>query len=306
MFTQHEANGARNGTWLVLLAALCWGTAGTAQAFAPDGATPLAVGAVRLAVGGAALLLWAVLRRAFQRGSVWPVGATLLAALCMAVYQLCFFAAVDRTGVAAGTVVAVGSGPVIAGLLSWLLYRETPGWAWAMATLLAVIGCTLLGLSGGTVTIDPVGILLAIGAGASYAVYVTASKKLVVAQRPEAAMGVVFTLGALFLAPLFFVEDFTWLRQPSGLMVALHLGIVTTAVAYVLLAKALTTTPAATAVTLTLAEPLIATMLGVLVLGERLNSMAMMGIALLLVALLVLSLSVRRADRAILALERAT
>ena len=41
----------------VLLAALCFGTTGTAQALGPDGASPLTVGAVRVALGAALLLL---------------------------------------------------------------------------------------------------------------------------------------------------------------------------------------------------------------------------------------------------------
>jgi DME family drug/metabolite transporter len=48
------------GQWLVLTAAVLWGTTGTAQAFAPIGVQPVVVGAVRLAIGGLALLLFAV------------------------------------------------------------------------------------------------------------------------------------------------------------------------------------------------------------------------------------------------------
>lgn len=45
---------------LVILGAMLWGTTGTAQSFAPDGAHPIAIGSVRLAVGGTALLLIAI------------------------------------------------------------------------------------------------------------------------------------------------------------------------------------------------------------------------------------------------------
>lgn len=41
----------------VLIAAFFWGTTGTVQALAPESATPLAFGAVRLLVGGSAMLL---------------------------------------------------------------------------------------------------------------------------------------------------------------------------------------------------------------------------------------------------------
>lgn len=288
--------------WLVALAAVCWGTTGTAQALAPTGAEPLAVGAIRLAIGGATLLLWAVARRALLSrpgARRWPVGATLLAAACMAGYQLCFFAAVNRTGVAVGTVVAIGSAPVLAGLLGWLARREALGWAWAGATALAVAGCVLLGMSGGSgVTVDLWGVLLALGAGGTYALYVLASKGLVTTQRPEAVTGVVFATGALLLLPVYLTQDFAWLASLRGAVVGLHLGVVATALAYALLAEALTTTPIATAVTLTLVEPLTATLLGVLLLGERLTPGAAVGVGMLFAGLLLLAWATPRARAA--------
>lgn len=283
------------GAWLVLLAAVCWGSTGTAQAFAPLGATPAAVGVTRLAIGGVALLAWALARRALRPDRPWPKVATVAAAACMAVYQLCFFAAVARTGVAVGTVVAIGSSPVLAGLLGWWLRSERPGQAWLVATTLAVAGCTVLTLSGsGTVAVDLVGVLLALGAGGSYALFAVLSKDLVAVQRPEAAMGVVFMLGALMLLPLAFWLDFTWLAEPRGMAVALHLGIVTTALAYAFFGQGLMTTPVATAATLTLGEPLTATLLGLLLLREAVNLQAALGMGLLLAGLLALALSTRR------------
>jgi DME family drug/metabolite transporter len=181
----------------------------------------------------------------------------------------------------------------LAGLLAWGLRGEVPGWGWAVATLLAVGGCTLLGLGGGGVTLDLVGLLLAVGAGGSYALYVLASKELVAWQRPEAAMGVVFGLGALLLLPLVWREDFGWLGTRAGFGVALHLGLVTVAVAYALFAQALRSTRIATAVTLTLAEPLTATLLGVVVLGEALDGAAWAGVGLLFAGLVWLALETR-------------
>lgn len=282
------------GAWLVLMAAVCWGTTGTAQSFAPDGATPLAVGTARIVIGGAALLAWAVARRAFQPGARWPVGTTLVAAVCMAAYQLCFFAAVRRTGVAVGTVVAIGSGPVIAGLLSWLFYRTRSGRVWLASTLLAISGCVVLGLNAGGVVLDLAGLALAVGAGGSYALYTLMSKELVAAQRPEAAMSVVFGLGALMLLPVGLVQDFRWLAQPSGLAVALHLGIVTTAVAYALFARGLQTTTVAHAVTLTLGEPLTAATLGIVLLREPVTGPVLVGMGLVFAGLALLALGARR------------
>ncbi len=271
------------GTALVLIAALLWGTTGTAQALAPAGATPLAVGALRLLIGGSALLVLALARGAFRRGGSWPPGATFLATVSMAAYQLCFFAAVARTGIAVGTVVAIGSGPIVAGLLGMIFLTERPTARWLLATALAIAGCTLLALADpgpGGLRLDALGVLLAVGAGASYAVYTIASKALLAHQLPDAVTAVAFFGGALLLAPLLFVVDLSWLLEPRGLLVALHLGLPATALAYWCYIRGLLTVPAASAVTLALAEPVTAALLGVIVIGERLSGPAWLGVAL--------------------------
>src|SRR5690606_41636229 len=112
------ATRGRHGHWLVLLAAVLWGTTGTAQALAPADASPFAVGAARVFIGGTALLLIAWRRRQL-RGRTWHRGAAVAAAAAVAAYQVCFFAGVAATGVATGTLVAIGSAPVFAGLLGW-------------------------------------------------------------------------------------------------------------------------------------------------------------------------------------------
>lgn len=284
---------SNRGAWMVLAAAFLWGTTGTAQAFAPAGATPLAIGAVRLLVGGTALLILALVRRQL-RPHGWPLLPTATVLAGIALYQVCFFAAVNRAGVAVGTVVAIGSAPMLAGLLGLVVLGERPTRRWLFATLLAVAGCTLLVVAGsdstGDVHLDAIGILLALGAGAAYALYTMASRELLRVQPPDAVTAVAFFGGALLLAPLLLFVDLSWLTQPDGILVALHLGIVTTTLSYILYIRALLTVPSATAVTLALMEPLTAATLGILVLGERPTLPAMIGIAMLLAGLLVLTI----------------
>jgi DME family drug/metabolite transporter len=214
-------------------------------------------------------------------------------------YQLFFFAGVARTGVAVGTVVAIGAAPVLAGLMGLLLLKERPTRRWLAATLLAVAGCTLLIVTGGDVRIDLPGIILAVGAGAAYALYTIASKELLRAQPPDAVTAVAFFGGALLLAPLLLFVDLGWLAQPQGVLVALHLGLVTTALAYMLYIRGLLTLPTATAVTLALAEPLTAALLGTLVLGERLSVPSLLGMALIFAGLIVLTTGAWRRRSAI-------
>jgi len=293
----NDKTKSNSGTWFVLAAAVLWGTTGTSQAFAPEGFDPRVIGAMRLLIGGFALLLLASCRRELGRWQDWKWQTVLLAAAFTASYQLCFFAAVARTGVAIGTIVGIGSGPIFGGLLGLVFRGERPGRRWVLATMMAIAGCSLLSLSGGEVEVDPLGILLAIGAGASYAAYTLLFKGLLEKHSPNAVMAVVVSGGAVMLSPLLVNCDVEWLLQPRSIAVLLHLGLATMALSYWFFSRGLQTVPVASAVTLALAEPMTASLLGLLVLNEQLNGQAISGMCLIFFGLVVLVLPVGRRVR---------
>lgn len=270
--------------FFVLFAAILWGTTGTAQAFAPESAHPIAIGAIRLAIGGLSLLVVALLLGQLTLKK-WPVRPTVLAALCMAFYQPLFFSAVHMTGVAIGTVIAIGSAPMISGALEWFVWRKRPIRVWWYATFLSIFGCLLLFVNKTSININPYGILMALGAGLSFAGYTMVSGKLVRENSSLSVVAVVFTLSAIFLAPLLFIFDISWVLELNGAVVSLHLGLVATGAAYLLFAGGLRYVPSSTAVSLSLAEPLTASLLGVFLVGERLDLISWLGIALLIVGI---------------------
>ncbi|MGV9773080.1 DMT family transporter [Streptosporangium sp. NPDC003464] len=275
----------------VVGAAVLWGTAGTAGLLVA-GVDPVSLAAARLVIGGLVLAVAAgpALRSLPHRGLL------LAAALAVAAYQLCFFAAVSRTGVAIGTVVAIGSGPVFTGLLSWLLNRVPPTRRWAGATAVAIAGCAVLTGGGGEARLD--GILIALVGGLLYAFYAVAAARVIGAGAPSGAvMGAMFGGAAVVMLPVLLWTGTAWLAEPRGLLTALYLGCATTALAYVLYGRGLRTTPVATAATLALAEPAVAALLGVAVLGERLTLASAGGLALLGASLAVVALPERRPDR---------
>ena len=275
----------------MLGSALLFGTTGTAQALGPA-APPAAVGAARVVVGAAALVLAAALTGALTRRMRGGGPGVLVAAAGVAGYQVCFFAGVARTGVAIGTIVAIGSAPAVTGLLDLVVRRERPERRWALATALAVAGGALLIASGGEGehAADPVGVLLALGAGASYAIYTVAAKgSLDRGREPLAVMASAFGLGAVLLAPVLAVADVGWLARTDGILLAAYLGLGPTALAYVLFARGLRRLAPRTVATLTLAEPLTAAALGVAVLGERPPPVGIAGAALVLLGLLTLA-----------------
>lgn len=277
-------------SWFVILAAILWGTTGTAQALAPSGAQPLTVGAVRLLVGAGTLMVIVVARG--ERPSRLEIGRTnrwplLFAALAMAAYQFFFFAAVFRTGVTLAAIVTIGSAPISTGVLAYLIRSERPRNRWYGATLLAIAGCTLLILGSGSLEVDIVGIGFALGAGLMYALYSVQTKGLLDSAAAVPVTAAIFTLAALFTIPVLIWGDFKWLREAQGLMVALHLGVVTVGLAYLLFARGLARIPVTTAATLSLAEPLTAALLGIFLLGERLSAASWFGVSLLFTGLVI-------------------
>lgn len=280
------------GAAAVLAAALLWSTTGTASAFRPEGASTLSVAAARIVLGGALLAAWAA-----YRGDLHPVlRATShrrlvgVGALAVAVYQLAFFTAVGTTGVAVGTVVGIGSAPVLTGLLTRFTHRAPLSRRWMVSTGVAVAGCTVLVLGGASAGVRPVGIALALVAGLAYAGYAVTAATLIDAGLPSTGvMAGLFAGGGLLLLPVLLLTGPGWLLTPSGAVVALHLAVLTTAVSYVLYGWGLRTVAVSTAATLSLAEPAGAAVLGLVVLDEPLRVTTVVGLVTVVLALALLT-----------------
>lgn len=318
-----------------LIAAILFGTTGTAQALGPDDASSLAVGSARIVVGGASLALvaWLMSRRTRRmlrdpkpgrpivdmltlhiptlpdsepqvlvtksgRRRTWIVIA--IGAAAIVAYQPTFFLGMSLNGVAVGAVVAIGSGPIFTGMLEWLLTRRFPGYAWLIATVIAVVGIALLAGVGDQGVGDPTGLLLSLAAGACYALYALSAKQLLIdGWTPAGSVAVIFGWSAVGALPILLLSGPGWLASFDGLAMALWLGIGTITIACLFLANALKALSASTVATLGLGEPLTATLLGVLVLHETLSGSAITGLALVIFGLVLIgSLRARRATRA--------
>jgi DME family drug/metabolite transporter len=292
------------GVVALILASLLWGTTGTSAHLLPADVSPLAVGASTMTVGGALLLVAtmrgavAVLRDAVGRRWV------ALGALGVFVYPLAFYSGMDLAGVAVGNVVALGSGPVFAAILERVIEHRRLSRRWAIATGLALVGIALLALgrdegAGADAAGAAVGIGLALLAGAAYALYTYASSRAIrdTGRGSSGVMGAMFGLGALLLLPVLLVTGAPLLQSPSSIGIAAYLAIGPMFAAYLLFGVGLRTVTSTAATTITLLEPVVATVLAVLIVGERLGAVGWVGLALILVGLTVL-ITARRAPAA--------
>lgn len=251
---------------------------------APSSADAQSVGPIRLVIGGLTLL--AVAARRGSPWSPWRRRSTLLGAVGVAVFQLGYFLAVERTGVAVGTVTTIGSGPVLGGLIDAVRHRRFPAAGWLLGTATSVVGVAVLGLTGREAAMDPVGIGLAVAAGLGWAVFATVGKHQIdTGIESTATMAAMFTGGALLLCPLLLTHHPGWVADANGWWIALYLGIATLGLAYTLYGIALRHLQTPTVITLTLLEPITATVLGAVVVHEGISITGWVGVAMVLVGL---------------------
>ncbi len=300
------ARGRGLGPVALILASLLWGTTGTVASFMPGNVSPLAIGACTMTIGGVLLFVTsapssiAALRSAASRP--W----LLIGAIGVFVYPLAFYSSMNLAGVAVGNLVSLGSGPVFAALYEWLWERRKLSRLWLLCTLLALGGIVLLALGSHRedaaeardVASLAIGILLGLLAGAAYALYTYASSRAIAAGgTSRGVMGGMFGLGAIALAPVLIVTGAPLLQSGLTIGLAAYLAIGPMFVAYLLFGIGMRSLLSSTATTITLLEPIVATLLAVLIVGERLDTMGWVGFGLVLAAVAVLTLGWRRAGK---------
>jgi drug/metabolite transporter, DME family len=272
----------------VLAAAVLWGTAGAAQEFGAPNAAPVSVAALRSLAGGVLLVIAvAVTGRGclLTRTLRLAGGPLLVAATAITLFQVGYFGGIRLNGVAVGTLVAIGSAPVWAGVLEAIAGRG-PDVRWATATVVTLAGTALLVLPAGEVGGSLVGFAASLSAGLAYASYTVASKHLLGrgADGPT-SMAWTFVGSGLLLAPVLLFVEVSWAGTAAGAGTIAWLGVATIALAYTLFAAGLRHVDAPRATTLTLAEPLTATVVAVVLLGERLGLPGLVGAVLVTLGL---------------------
>ena len=275
---------------LVVLAAVCFATTGTAQQLGPDSSSPLGVAAIRFFIGSIMLFLLSSVRpkrhlvtdRQPLATWIWAV-----AAFGQALYGAAFFSAVRSTGVAVGTVVALGSAPLITSAITAISSRKSPSLSWLGTTLFAIVGMSLIVVSGKESQVTVSGVALALLAGLGYALFALGSKTILSSGvSSELAMAKVFGVASLMLAPTLFFVDLEWLLHGDAIVMVVWLGVVTLALAYWSYATGLRQLEPSQTTMITLVEPVVATLLGAAVLSERPSVLAWCGIVVVISALL--------------------
>lgn len=289
-FLYHAAmkNMSLTGIVFAFCAAFLWGTAGTAQSFAHDTASPYWIGALRLLF---ACLLYRIVLFVYKRRgeSVAPQEPVLYwklilaAGVCIALFNLGFFSGVKIMGIAVGSATIIGSAPVWAGIIQALILRKSPPAVWWVGTSCAIAGGFFMVMSkGASLDINPTGLFLCLGAGFCYALYTIVSKKLVSYASPIMITTHIFTTAALIALPAALLISGRPVVISTDWLIVMYLGAFTTVIAYLFYTYALRYITAATGVAIGLFEPVTAFILAIVIAGEQTNIIAGAGLCLIL------------------------
>ena len=284
-------------TWrdiaLTAFAPIAWATTyAITQLWLPPG-RPLFSAMVRCLPVGLLLLLWV---RKLPSGDWWWKAALLGVLNFGGFFALLFVGAYRLPGGLAATLQATG--PLAIMLLAWVLLREAPRRAAILGGLLGLVGVAVLVLRAGFV-VDAVGVVAAIAS------VVVTSTGFVLVKRWTPPVDLLtltawqLVAGGLFLLPVaLIVEGPPPALTPAAVGSYLWLGLVATLLAYLCWFRGLRLLPAAAVGTLGLLNPLTATLLGVVLVGESFGPVQALGTALVLAGVLLGQPAVMDAARA--------
>jgi drug/metabolite transporter, DME family len=289
-------HGSRRGMFLVMLASTLWGTSGVASQAISQLAytTPLSISFFRIALAAPFLLIAGqrLLGKEMWRFSRRDLGLMMFIGALIAADQALYFTAISYAGVTIATLLTICTAPVVVTLFTAIFKRQRPTNFTLFSIALAIAGTILL-VGGSQLTnlqeVSWIGVGLSLVCGLGYAGIIMLGQFLAGRCHPLQVNAVSFTTGAIFLGIVIQFVDFVGTYPATGWGLLLYMGIVPTALAYSLFIVGMRTTPAPIASVLVLLEPLTAALLSWLLLGEWLGVLGIVGTAMLLIAIYLLS-----------------
>jgi len=283
-------NGRQLAVVSVLLACVLFSTSATGRAYLDFPGSSISVGAWRVFLGGIGLAGYAAIRygtsgirKLVKLPIVWVMAIAVLS------YQISFFIGAARIGVAMGTLGALATAPFFAGLLGWVVGTGKPTVVWAVSTLMGIFGLALI--TGVSEVRDNLGFFAVFISGVMYAIFTVFGVRLTRTHDVTGAevLGAAFGIGAVISLPIVLATS-AWVNSALLVGFVLYIGLGTTALGYILFGNGLTHLSPGTVSTLTLAEPVLATLMGVFILGEAMNLRGWIGCAVIISALALLGI----------------
>ena len=283
------------GSFLIIAAGTLWGTMGIfVRSLGAYGFDSIQISALRLCAAALCFLLLLLARRGRGfRLQLRDLPLFLgLGVGSVGLMTCCYFAAIRMMTMSEAAILLYTS-PIWVVLMSALFFHEKVTRRKLLALILAFGGCALVsGLGGGE--LNPLGVLVGVGSGIAYGLYSILGSVALRRYPPETVSAYTFFIAAiavlLISRPAELVQKFAAADGLASLiLLTLATGAVTAFVPFLIYTIGLNRVQASHAAILATVEPLVATVLGILVYHEQLRTATLLGIACILGAILALN-----------------
>jgi inner membrane transporter RhtA len=234
------------------------------------------LGMVMLRLVFSAILLLLIARPALRGHSRDGWLAVLGFGLVLATMNGLFYLALERLPLGVTVTIEV-LGPLV---LSIVASRRASAWLWAVLALAGVVALA----GGGWDRLDPLGVLFALGAAASWAFYILASARVGREFPRLDGLALAMAVGALIALPFGVLSAGSALLRPDLLALGAVVAVLSSTIPYALELIALRRLPAAAFAILMSLAPATAALAGWLLLGQDLLWLEIVGIALVITA----------------------
>lgn len=231
-----------------------------------------------------------------KKKNIPPLVASGLASILF--FNYCYFSTISLMNLSAAAILLYTS-PIFVMLLSLFFFKEKLTVRKVLALLLAFSGCCLVsGIATSDTTITMQGLLLGLGSGLGYALYSIFSR-VSLNQGLDSITITDYTflfaaVGGIFLADLGALGAVYQEYGIGFLGFAIFYTVVTTVLPYLLYTKGLSQVENGPASVMAAVEPVVATILGIVVFSEKPTVSAILGILLVLLALVLLNVSPKK------------
>lgn len=280
---------------LIIIAGLLWGTSAIFVKFlAPLGFSSLQMTFVRGLVSLVGMAIYVLMSdRSLFRVNV--KSALLFAGIGFLLFLTAssYYTAMQMTSVATAAVLLYTS-PIYVTLVSMLFLGERRSVGKWVAIVLLVVGCALVSGIAGGFTLDPLGILIGVLSGITYAGYNILTKiALKKGSNPISVSFYTFlfmTLAALpFSSPASLAASIS-AAPVKSIALLLGLGVCTYVLPYFFYTLSMKTLSAGTASAFSVVEPLAATLYSVIIFREKFDIFTAVGIVLVVLAVVLIGL----------------
>ena len=283
------------GPVLIILAGCFWGSMGIfVRRLSTFGFSPIQIVALRITVAALVFSLLLMIKdRSGFRIALRDLPLFLgLGFGSILFFTICYFSAITIMPLSTAAILLYTS-PIWIMLMSVLFFREKLNRIKLIALALAFAGCVLVsGISGEGLTLT--GLLLGLGSGIGYGLYSILGTIALRKYSPYTVTTYTFLFAAagswLVCQPADMISKFSAAENQTGLLLFCVLtGLVTAVIPFLAYTLGLRTVEASRAGILATIEPLVATLVGIIVFSEPLTLLSGLGIVLILAAVVLLN-----------------